>query len=58
MMALYKNNYNLQRFFTPREKAPGTPWTRGWVDPRTGLHVVEKRNIFPLPEIQPRLSSP
>jgi hypothetical protein len=44
--------------FYPRDKAPGTHWIRGWVDPKTGLDVVEKRNILPLPGIQPRLSSP
>jgi hypothetical protein len=44
IMALYKNNYNLQR-------APGTHWIGGWVGPRTGLDFVEKRNILPLPGI-------
>jgi hypothetical protein len=57
-MALYKNNYNLQRFLPPRETAPGTHWIGGWVGPKTGLDVVDKRNILPLPGIQPRLSSP
>jgi hypothetical protein len=57
IMALYKNNYNFE-VFTPRERAPGAHWIRGWVGPRTGLDVVEKRNILPLPGIQPWLSSP
>jgi hypothetical protein len=29
--------------FTPRGKSPRVPiWTRGWVDPRTGLDHMEK----------------
>jgi hypothetical protein len=56
-MALYENNYNMQRFLTPRETTPGTHWIGAWVGPRTGLDVVDKRNILPLPVIQPRLSS-
>jgi hypothetical protein len=43
---------------TPGERAPGTHWIGGWVGPGTGLDVVEKRNILPLPRIQPRPSSP
>jgi hypothetical protein len=42
----------------PVERAPGTHWIGGRVGPRTGLNVVEKRNVLPLPGIQPRLSSP
>jgi hypothetical protein len=67
IMALYKNNYNYIKiiaickgFYPPpsrRERATGTHWIGGWVGPRTGLDVVEKRNILPLPGIQPRLSS-
>jgi hypothetical protein len=34
--------------FTPRERAPGTHWTGGWVDPRAGLDDVEKRNLLTL----------
>jgi len=26
--------------FTPRERAPGTQWIRGWVGPRAGLDSV------------------
>jgi hypothetical protein len=29
--------------FTPRERAPGTHWTGGWVGPRAGLEAVVKR---------------
>jgi hypothetical protein len=57
IIALYKNNYNLRRFLPPR-KSPATHWIGGWMGPRTNLDVVEKRNILPLPGIQPRLSSP
>jgi hypothetical protein len=35
--------------FTPGERAPGTHLIGGWVGPRSGLDVVEKRNILPLP---------
>jgi hypothetical protein len=28
--------------FTRGERAPGTHWTRGWVDPRDGLDDLEK----------------
>jgi hypothetical protein len=31
--------------FTPRERAPGTHWLRGWVVPRAGLDAVEYRKI-------------
>jgi hypothetical protein len=33
---------------TPRGKALGTHWIGGWVAPRTGLDVVERRKILPL----------
>jgi hypothetical protein len=41
--------------FTPGERAPGTHWIGGWVDPRAGLDNVEKRKFFTLPglELQP-----
>jgi hypothetical protein len=26
--------------FTPRERAPGTHWTEGWVGPKVGLKAV------------------
>jgi hypothetical protein len=28
--------------FTPRERAPGTHWIGGWVDPKAGLDDMEK----------------
>jgi hypothetical protein len=34
--------------FTPRERAPGTHWIGGWVDPRAVLDAVVKRK-FPAP---------
>jgi hypothetical protein len=43
---------------TPGERAPDSHLIGGWVGPRTGLDVVQKRKILPLPEIQPRPSSP
>jgi hypothetical protein len=41
--------------FTPGERAPGTRWIGGWVDPRAGLDDVEKRKYLTLPglELQP-----
>jgi hypothetical protein len=32
-------------FHAPRERAPGTHWIGGWVDPRAGLDAVAKRKI-------------
>jgi hypothetical protein len=29
--------------FIPGEKGPGMHWIGGWVDPRAGLHTMEKR---------------
>jgi hypothetical protein len=40
--------------FTPGEKDPGTHWTGGWVDPRTGLDDVEKRKFLTLPGFELR----
>jgi hypothetical protein len=34
--------------FTPRERAPGTHWIRGWVDPRPGLDDADKRKFLTL----------
>jgi hypothetical protein len=31
--------------FTSRERVPGTHWRGGWMGPRAGLYVVEKRKI-------------
>jgi hypothetical protein len=32
--------------FTPGERAPGTHWIGGWVDPRAGFDAVEKTKIL------------
>jgi hypothetical protein len=39
----------------PRERAPGTHWIRGWVNPRAGLDHMEKCKFFTPPgfELQP-----
>jgi hypothetical protein len=34
--------------FTPEERASGTQWIGGWVDPRAGLDDVEKRKFLTL----------
>jgi hypothetical protein len=34
--------------FTTTERAPGSHWTEGWVNPGTGLDNVKKRKILPL----------
>jgi hypothetical protein len=39
--------------FTPEEVAPDTLWRRGWVGPRVGLDVVDKRKILHPPESNP-----
>jgi hypothetical protein len=33
--------------FTPRERAPGTHWIEGRVDPRAGMDDMEKRKFLP-----------
>jgi hypothetical protein len=40
--------------FTAEERAPGTHWTGGWVDPRAGLNDVVKRKLFTLPGLELR----
>jgi hypothetical protein len=30
---------------TPKERAPGTHWIRGWVGPRAGLDNLEKKKF-------------
>jgi hypothetical protein len=40
--------------FNPGERAPGTHWTRGWVDPRAGVGDVEKRKFLTLPGLELR----
>jgi hypothetical protein len=39
----------------PGERAPGTDWIGGWVDPRASLDDLEKRKFLTLPglELQP-----
>jgi hypothetical protein len=32
------------RHFTPRERATGTHWLGGWVDPRASLNDMEEIN--------------
>jgi hypothetical protein len=45
--------------FTHGERASGTHWIAGWVDPRAALDDVEKRKFLPLPELELRpLSRP
>jgi hypothetical protein len=41
--------------FTPGERAPGTHWIGGWVDPRAGLDDVEKRKFLLVPGLEPQL---
>jgi hypothetical protein len=38
--------------FTPGERAPGTHWIRGWVDPKAGLDNLEKRKFLTLSGLQ------
>jgi hypothetical protein len=40
--------------FTPWERAPGTHWIGGWVDPRASLDNVEKRIFVTLPGLELR----
>jgi hypothetical protein len=40
--------------FTTRERAPGTHWIGGWVDPIVGLNDVEKRKLLTLPRLELR----
>jgi hypothetical protein len=40
--------------FTPGERAPGTHWIEGWLDPRTGLEEVEKKKFLTLPGLELR----
>jgi hypothetical protein len=40
--------------FTPEERAPGTHWIGGWVDPRDGLGYLEKRKFLTTPELELR----
>jgi hypothetical protein len=40
--------------FTPEERAPGTNWIGGWVDPRASLDDVGKRKFLLLPGFELR----
>jgi hypothetical protein len=40
--------------FTPGERATGTNWIGGWVDPRAGLDDMGKRKFITLPELELR----
>jgi hypothetical protein len=40
--------------FTLWEKATGTHWIGGWVNPQTGLDNLEKRKCFTLPGLELR----
>jgi hypothetical protein len=41
----------------PGEKAPGTHWIEGWVDPRAGLDDMEKRKFLLLQGLELRRCS-
>jgi hypothetical protein len=41
--------------FTPGERAPGTHWIGGWVDPRAGLEDVEERKFLIQPGLELQL---
>jgi hypothetical protein len=40
--------------FTPGEKAPGTHWIGGWVNPTAGLKDMKKRKFLTLPGLELR----
>jgi hypothetical protein len=44
--------------FTPGERAPGSHWIGGWVDPRAGLDDMSKRKFFTLPGLEIRPLGP
>jgi hypothetical protein len=56
-LALNGGEWSASRFyFTPEETAPGTHYIQGWVGPRAGLDVMEKRKIScPYQELNPDL---
>jgi hypothetical protein len=40
--------------FAPGERAPGTHWIGGWVDPRAGLDDLADRKFMTLPGLELR----
>jgi hypothetical protein len=42
----------------PAVLSPSTHWIGGWVGPKDGLNVVERRQVLPMPGFKPRPSSP
>jgi hypothetical protein len=42
----------LKNCYPPRERAPGTHWIGGWVDPRACQDDVEKRKFLTLPGLE------
>jgi hypothetical protein len=54
--ALVGDEYSASRpsHFTPGEGAPGTHSIGGWVDPRSALYNVGKRNFLTLPGLEHR----
>jgi hypothetical protein len=42
--------------FSPGKTAPGTHWIGGWVDPRTSLDEVEKKDSWPYRDSNSELS--
>jgi hypothetical protein len=45
-------NFMPRPLYPPGERAPGTHWIGGYVDPRTGLGNMEKRKFLPLPGLK------
>jgi hypothetical protein len=41
--------------FTPGERACGTHWIGGWVEPKVGMDDVERRKFLTLPGLELRL---
>jgi hypothetical protein len=47
-----KRIYEVRRWDGLRERAPGTHFMGGWVDPRAGLDYTEKWKFFTLPGLE------
>jgi hypothetical protein len=45
---------SLPRHFIPGDRAPGTNWLGGWVDPRADLDDMKKRKFLTLPGLELR----